>query len=324
MDRIGVFDSLYSLMVYCILEERALERTVFIFGDNIKIDGIRVKNHKRLFGRENILARLVGEIYDKYACKKILKEYTGLPIYGQDHIRLGNKMVGMREFYVIEDGSENYMDHLREKERSGLKSFLVKGIKKILGINSTYGVHRNVNKVYLTGLGKIPKSIENKVEIVNLRNLWEKKSLEEKREILEFFSLEEDILKIDGGIMIFTQPLSEDGIISEERKIELYEKVMEKYSMEKIIIKTHPREKTDYKKIFPVKVLDKPVPFELLSLGGLKIDRAVTLFSTAALGIKDIPVDFYGTEVDENIFKRFGSCDKIMERNAYLGDDYEK
>ena len=52
---------------------------------------------------------------------------------------------------------------------------------------------------------------------------------------------------------------------------------------------------------------------------GIKLERVVTLFSTAVFGFgKDVAIDFYGTEVDDKLFERFGSCDSIMIRNVEL------
>ena len=60
-------------------------------------------------------------------------------------------------------------------------------------------------------------------------------------------------------------------------------------------------------------------PVELLSVMGIKLERVVTLFSPAVFGFgKDVAIDFYGTEVDDKLFERFGSCDSIMVRNAEL------
>lgn len=43
------------------------------------------------------------------------------------------------------------------------------------------GLHKNVKKVYLTELSEIPKAIKDKVEIINLEELWNKKSEDEKK-----------------------------------------------------------------------------------------------------------------------------------------------
>ena len=62
-----------------------------------------------------------------------------------------------------------------------------------------------------------------------------------------------------------------------------------------------------------------PFPFEILNLLDVKFNKAITLFSTAALGLgKEVEVDFYGTEVHMNILERFGSCENIMKRNCFL------
>ncbi|MEG2256476.1 MAG: glycosyltransferase family 52, partial [Cetobacterium sp.] len=123
--------------------------------------------------------------------------------------------------------------------------------------------------------------------------------------------------------ILFTQPLSEDNIITEEEKIEIYLKIIKKYPKDRLIIKTHPREKTNYKNIFKeYLVLDNPFPFEILNILDVKFNKAITLFSTAALGLgKEVEVDFYGTEVHIKILERFSSCDSIMKRNCFLEEE---
>lgn len=51
----------------------------------------------------------------------------------------------------------------------------------------------------------------------------------------------------------------------------------------------------------------------------VKFKKAITLFSTATLNMdKETKIDFYGTQVDEKIYKRFGNLDNIYKRNCYL------
>ncbi len=210
--------------------------------------------------------------------------------------------------YLIEDGTINYIDYqapqrtLKEK----LKLFF-------RGMYSTYipfGKSKNIEKIYLTGIAEIPKSIEEKVEIIDLQKLWDSKREDEKLEILEIFGFEKDILNQIKGRdeILLTQPLSEDEIMSEDEKLEIYKEIMKNYNSENMIIKTHPREKTDYRKHFPkALILDNVFPFEILLLMGIEFKRAVTIFSTAALGIgKDCKVDFYGTKINRKLLDKFG------------------
>jgi len=56
-------------------------------------------------------------------------------------------------------------------------------------------------------------------------------------DIKKFQILKED----DRKILLLTQPLSEDKIITEEEKIKIYREIIEKQNGRKIYIKAHPR-----------------------------------------------------------------------------------
>lgn len=181
---------------------------------------------------------------------------------------------------------------------------------------------KRVNKYYATEMAPKNLEYEEKVERINLKNLWNKKTEEEKKEILDIFNVNEKILeKIKGKkIILFTQPLSEDGIIEEKEKIELYEKILKRYNLEETVIKIHPREKTKYEEIFKkCLIIKETFPSEILSFLGFEPKKAVTIFSSAVFGIeKNVEIDFYGTEIHEKLYNKFGSCSKIMKTTAYL------
>lgn len=268
-------------------------------------------------------SRIVQKIKLEKKLENILKnkEYK---VYGYDHTFLSNIYFSNKEIILIEDGSINYM----KIKKPSFKNKIYFYIKKILFLNerkNILGYDSTIKKIYLTGLTSIPEEIAHKVEIINLKELWDKKTLEEQNEILDIFSFDSNIKeKIKGKDMIlFTQPLSEDKILTEEEKIEIYSKIIKKYPKDRLVIKTHPREKTDYKNIFKeYLILDNPFPFEILNLLDVKFTKAITLFSTAALGLgKNVETDFYGTEIHPKIFDRFGSCDNIMKRNCFLKEE---
>lgn len=231
-----------------------------------------------------------------------------LEIYGNDSMDIALPFRDKFR-YLIEDGTINYIDY-----QAPQRTFKEKIKLFFRGMYSTYipfGKSKNIEKIYLTGIAEIPKSIEKKVEIIDLQKLWDRKTEEEKLEILEIFGFEKDILnKIKGrDEILLTQPLSEDEIMSEDEKLDIYKEIMKNYNSENMIIKTHPREKTDYRKHFPkALILDNVFPFEILLLMGVEFKRAVTIFSTAALSIgKDCKVDFYGTKINKKLLDKFGN-----------------
>lgn len=320
MINIGHFANTYSLMIYLLLTEVKIRKESIIILENIDIKlpyrTIKIKNKLK-----NRVSIYLYELFLNF-CIKILILLKGKKnlVYGQDHTLIGNKLLEVGNFYLIEDGSMSYSFPKNIKE-----NLLKRKINYFMKRKEYLGVDSSVKKIYLTGLAPIPEEIIHKVEIINLKELWNKKTLEEQNEILDIFSFDLYIKeKIKGrDIILFTQPLSEDNVIAEEEKVKIYSEIIKKYPKERLVIKTHPREKTNYKDMFKeYLVLDNPFPFEILNLLDVKFSKAITLFSTAALGLGEgVEVDFYGTEVHDKILERFGSCDDIMKRNCFLEEE---
>lgn len=313
--KIGTFETIYSLFLGILLFNHKEWDIIYIKNFKPKWK----KNKKAFFHlRSNSKYLAIILIFIQKLYFRAIFHNKEIEIYGQDHTGIGNILVGMGKFYLIEDGLMSYQD------KNDLKNKYFK-LKELIGINLSLGRHKNVKKIYLTGLASIPEEIKDKAEIINLKELWDRKTLEEQNEILDIFSFDLKIKETIKGrsIILFTQPLSEDNIIMEEEKIKLYSKIIKKYPKERLVIKTHPRERTNYKDIFKeYLVLDNPFPFEILNLLDIKFNKAVTLFSTAALGLgKEVEVDFYGTEVHQKILQKFGSCNNIMERNCFLKEE---
>lgn len=307
MKIIALISNLRMLLIFMLLNLNDLESTYFIFDTKFNCD---IKLKKLVLPKEkNIFQRGVNIFLDYFTLKK--KHFsTKIKVYGADHIRGANFFLKRFDFYLIEDGTMNYIP----------KTY-IRSIKNILFSKPKFGVYKNVKKIYLTGLAPIPSKIEKKVEIINLNELWKNKTIREKEKILGIFGFNNKIIKSikERSIILYTQPLSEDGVISEKEKIELYSKIILKYPKEKLILKTHPREITQYKKLFKdILILDQNFPSEILELLEIKFEKGVTLFSTAVLNAKVKEIDFYGTEVHIKLLEKFGRLDSIIKRNCFL------
>lgn len=336
MERVFLYDMDRVLLIFLLLadlekdnityityegKEKILEKLV---GQKIVLEKSRMYAKNPKFNRFK-MASYIGDIRHELAPLLNRIEKGESELYGMDNLELGRRVFYKEKINVIEEGTLNYMPY--KAAPSGMKEKIQDIIAKLYGIGERkvlMGYGDRCKKIYLTSslCEKIPQGLENKAEVIDLQELWNKKGENEKRLIKDVFSFNEEIFqKVDREtVMLFTQPMSEDGIISEERKIELYSKVLANYSNKSIIIKPHPREKTDYSKYFKeYYVMKEKYPVELLSVMGIKLERVVTLFSTAVFGFgKDVAIDFYGTEVDDKLFERFGSCDSIMIRNVEL------
>lgn len=237
-------------------------------------------------------------IYFRFFLKKIdLKKTVA---FGADHITGAKFFLKRCPFYLIEDGTENY----------NLKNY-VRSIKNRLFSIPSFGMYKTVKEVYFTSknISGLPKLIQERAIFINLKEIWYKKSEDEKNNILSFFNFDANNLKklSSKKYILFTQPLSEDGILTEDEKIEIYRAIVEKYYIDDLVIKPHPREKTDYETVFKnVYVFKDNVPSEILDIVGVKFERVITLFSTAAFQYDKDIVDFYGTEVHPKLYKKFG------------------
>ena len=316
MKKISIISNLKILLIFLLLNSEKPEEIFWIFDDKIEIRNKTIKSFK--VERNKGLFDLVKKSIKYYFYFKILSikyNLKNLIVYGCDHIIGAKFFLKRNKFILLEDGTQNY-------EKNTYK----RSLKNRLFSIPVFGVYKNVEKIYLTGLAPIPEEIKDKVEIINLKELWNKKSKVEKEEILSIFGFNNEIINNLKGKnkILYTQPLSEDGVISEEEKIELYRQIIKNYDEKELIIKKHPREKTDYKTIFDkVEVLNQSFPAELFDLLDIKFKKAITIFSTAALLDKEIEIDFYGTEIHPKLVKKFGRIDNIIKSNKKISEIFE-
>lgn len=318
-----VLETTYSLFLYLLINSK--KDTLFLMDYNFfssnrslinKLENYELIKFEKKFEHPNKFLSKIYWIYYYRKVKFILKKrkfYEYKNIYGLDHTLIGNFLIN-ENFFLLEDGTKNYcLDKTNIKDK--VKNF-------ILGRNKIMGRDKRIRKIYLTGLVPVPKEIEYKVEIIDIEKLWGNKNEKEKKEILDIFNFSFEIAEKlrKKKIILFTQPLSEDKVLTEAEKIKLYKKIINNYNSNELVIKCHPREKTDYKKeIKNIEILDQNFPSELFNFLEIKFEKAVTIFSTAALTLdKNIKVDFYGSEIHPKILKKFGSMKSIMETNAFI------
>ena len=192
-----------------------------------------------------------------------------------------------------------------------MKKVIVEKIKKEY---RRFGLSEKIQEIYLTGLLPIPDLIKNKVKIINISDEWEKLSKKDKEEILRVFKISSksfENLKVEKNkVLLLTQPLSEDKIITEKEKIDIYREILLKENGKNIYIKAHPREKTNYKEVFKefnINIIENSFPIEICLLLDIKFEKVITLFSTGALSFKGkSEVEFIGTEKYPKLYEKFG------------------
>lgn len=334
-NRILIYELKRELLIYLLKDDFRKKRNILLIEKSIyerdkeiieKLGMLKIIIKKKIIFKGS---RVINKILNNIIFLKNFSRIKKLIIKKQLSIFAINDLGIMRKYTkglkvnIIEDGIVDYVPYI--KKNKNIKEQIIKVIDFCFGIRERKSMFSSlgfIDNIYLTGLTKIPTEIKSKVKIVKLNILWDNKTEAQKKEILHIFGVDKNIYKqIDEiKVLLITQPLSEDRIINEEEKIEIYRQILSKYKEEDVIIKPHPREKTDYLKYFPKsKILEREILLELLILNGLKVRRVITLFSTAVFNLgHETKIDFYGTEVHPNILKRFGSMDHIMKRNKFL------
>ena len=332
MKKLYVGYTQYQLLIFLLLK-KCDDEIIFILPKYLEKIGDKLikKNKVIILEQEKPQLRKILKFLGYY---KYIKKMVKTLNISEDTILYGDNMINYilsdkNMLCRIEDGCGNYVTKAHV-ENSTLKQLIYFYLERIIYffffkkrmLKENEKLKKRINKYYATEMAPKNLEYEEKVERINLKELWQNKSEEEQKEILDIFNVREDILeKISSKkIILFTQPLSEDGIIEEAEKIELYKKIITKYNEEELVIKKHPREKTKYEIIFKKSLIIKETfPSEILSFIGFKPEKAVTIFSSAVFGVgENIKIDFYGTEIHEKLYNKFGSCNKIMKTNAYL------
>lgn len=341
--------NLYQLLIYLLITEEE-ERYFFLSKKSLpnKVKEKIELTNKYIYLLENEEKKI--SFLDKtiFLLKKYL--YYKIVFYEKYKFLFGSEILGdsndniffIKNFKIsiIEDGIGTYdyinsrkdlnlgeNDKKKEKIKKKMKFFIKNFVNLIffqsLEINNYWD--KKIFRFYLTGIEKIPDILYAKINIVVMKKIWKNKTFAQKKEILKIFDFDDDIIqKIKNKKnILFTQPLSEEGAITEEEKVLLYSEIISKYEKEEIIIKKHPREKTNYKKIFKeILIIEDNFPAEFFFLLDIKFKKIITIFSTVAatLGknIENIEIDFYGTEINEKLLKNYGSYEKFMKRNKYL------
>ncbi|MED5073453.1 polysialyltransferase family glycosyltransferase [Anoxybacillus geothermalis] len=237
--------------------QRMKERIEKIFS-NIKVI-ISTKSYK------DVKSKLNNDYDEIYLFHWVVYKMPEMYIY----MRFKNSI-----FYMIEDGVNHYGGI--QKSIINKKIYLKYLINYLLIRRKDLVLKDNVKNIYVTYLDKYPEYMKEK--LVLLETIFNKDINEELLDIFEI-----NIPRIDNAkiAIVLTQPLSEDGFISESKKIEIYMETVNELVKKGYLVffKSHPREKTKYSFSTDVVVLDKDFPAEILNFTGIKFNIAVAVSS---------------------------------------------
>ncbi|MGV4478987.1 glycosyltransferase family 52 [Ornithobacterium rhinotracheale] len=288
-------DSIYSLLLYLLyVDTEEIENTLYFFSDgvhtSIRKNFKNVKYLKFKSKKTTISPRIDGllDYLKKYFYYRKLIFFSNYVfniknsnIFAHDHLFFSLGLLSNKKYTLIEDGLRNYTSEEDENRPMISLNFNKLPIKiKTIKIDSS----SQVKKILSTK----PISGEKPNIVIDINKLWINSSQRKKKLILAKFNICDELIELfrESKNLLLTQPFYEDGILkTEKEKIDLYKEIINIHEGN-LIIKTHPRENTDYKHYFPkITIIDRPIPFELLGLCGVKFNRIYTISSTSALNI---------------------------------------
>ncbi|MBC5591845.1 MAG: glycosyltransferase family 52 protein [Bacteroides uniformis] len=288
-------DSVYGLFLYFLIMNKEIENTHFFFSKRLpKVYRDKLLCNGTLIKLPRTQVRFLHYIAQLYYCLYIpfvffIKHVQGARVYGFDFLEWTNPIMSLsKEFNVIEDGFGNYTMPQLEQQRFMNSWWRRMLISKVKLFHLPYGLSDTVKNIYLTGIMPIPEVIEDKVCMINIKDIWKSLPVLRRQLILNFFGIDKVELKTNRTVLLLTQCWSEENIMSEKQKIEIYSRIISLCGEKNILLKTHPREKTNYKQLFPdLEVISEPIPFQLLDLLEFHFEVAVTINSTAIFSLSD-------------------------------------
>lgn len=285
---IALLDSHYTLFMYYLLFPRQVDNTLFIVSNGISAEvRERLKNCLYLPDKKYKNLKKIREIIRNISvmlCPSLIKLRCEKDIqyYGQDHAWFS--FIGRNKpFVLLEDGIDNYV----KKPSMGLKRKMF----SYLGISyKEFGRGANVMEIKLSGLSSIPQDIAEKVSLVDIQKQWQCLGGQEKENIISLFIRGNKVSAIEKevSVLLITQPLNQDGLMTEKEKLELYLSALKGINGD-ILVKRHPRDDTDYSRYNLETICFDDAPLQLLTLLGLHFDVAVTYNSSSIYSLsKDV------------------------------------
>jgi hypothetical protein len=198
---------------------------------------------------------------------------------------------------LIEDGANLYSFPKPSKFKVLIKKYSYR-------ISTDFYLDDKLKSILVQYPEKYPKHLKAKSKPLNLSFLFEKLRKEDKERLINIFLSDQELnnllkLNAEETIIILTQPLSEDGYVSEDEKIKIYKEIVNRFNKHKVIMKKHPREKTTYN--FPgVFEIDGYFPSEIFLLLGIRFKKAVGVCTSAISSIN--AEEKYN--LDENFLQR--------------------
>lgn len=260
-----------------------------VFSNVIVFDEYYEEEKEILKSRFKLLKKLIhiNKMNKKY--KDYFKKYDEIYMF-YDVTNIGKILnINKIRYNLLEDGTDCYKNN---KNVIDVKLDLKNKIKKhILGYPVKLADSKYIKSIEVNDKKDLFISHKNIIESPKIK-MYDSLNEKQKKIIMNIFLDNNSSFKnISGCSLIITQPLYIDKYLdSEEEQVKLYESIINDYCKgDKIVIKTHPRENTDYSSIKgDYIILTRNFPLEVFNfMDDLQFNKAITISSTSLSLIKN-------------------------------------
>lgn len=251
-----------------------------------------------------------------------LPSFKNAQLFTLDHLSYHPVLIGRHQYTLLEDGpychSVMYSDNLlysyqEEKRLANLPTFkqrvLFRFRKKVYGpvYFNRWGKNDMCSDIILSTDDYLEYFSKKTLHRIVFRELWDTFTIQKQDFILKVFNMtrEDVILLTSKKIIIFTQALTD--YISTEEHSNIWKAIISKYPLSEVLVKPHPRDNYEYENdIEGLTVFRKKIPSQFFEVLNLQFSKAVTAYSSSVFHLNAKEIDWYGTEVSENLLKRIG------------------
>ncbi|HMA61917.1 MAG TPA: glycosyltransferase family 52 [bacterium] len=178
---------------------------------------------------------------------------------------------------MIEEGIGNY---------AKVKFNFASIFKKLHGIYPPYGRNPHIKNIFVREPDRLPADIREKGRKFDKTDYCQNVPDELAELLIDIFMDGNTLPAISkNSVLLITQPFSEDFVISESKKMALYEEIVDTLAKDyEVFIKPHPREETDYSFLASKvgRIFDNTFPLEIINfMDKVHFEKAVTLSSSA-------------------------------------------
>ena len=317
---------MYSLLQYFLLSTAdEISRTYYFWGEAIS-DAVR----NYFEGTSVDIFRLMDSAWkEKQLHSPYMEEYfycelfpkkwpfllrDDITYFGHDHLPCSPYVFREHSFELLEDGMLNYHKYPFSAHDNYVSLF--KGREGKFGPLGTLqidyaGQEEQCRVIHLTGITKTDYIVPQKVRYCSLEKMWKEADESKVFLINTIYGFQKTKFGyLDKKRVLLTQPLSEDGFLSEEEKKHLYSRITDYVGRENLVIKKHPRDITNYD-CCNVESVTTNIPLQLLSLNGIRFTEAITISSTAVFDFNyPILVTYLGTQISPVLLKKCPNATK--------------